>query len=236
MAVLIVPTTQPEPIETYSIRVAEAWKIGRKGQDNGVVFLVAKNDRKMRLEVGYGLEGVLTDVTARRIIAENIAPLFRQNQYAAGIKAGVDRVIAVVGRASRCLPAKPVAKQRQGHGRIRLRDAADRAARRRSGRRRNPVARSSARCWAPGSAVGVVGADRVVGRRLARWSPRSPALIGFFVMLVFSGVGGIGRRGGGWVPIPGGGGGSWGGGGFGGGGGFSGGGGSFGGGGASGGW
>ena len=71
LAVLIVPTTQPEPIEAYSIRVAEAWKIGRKGQDNGALFLVAKNDRKLRIEVGYGLEGVLTDVTSRRIIAEN---------------------------------------------------------------------------------------------------------------------------------------------------------------------
>src|SRR5262252_2474297 len=84
MAVLMVPSTKPEPIEAYSIRVAEAWKIGRKGQDNGVLFLIAKNDRKARIEVGYGLEGVLTDVTSRRIIAEDVAPLFRQNQFAAG--------------------------------------------------------------------------------------------------------------------------------------------------------
>ena len=77
--------------------MAEAWKIGRKGQDNGALFVVAKDDRKMRIEVGYGLEGVLTDVTSRRIIAENVAPLFRQNQFAAGIDAGVDRIIAVVG-------------------------------------------------------------------------------------------------------------------------------------------
>ncbi|MEO8303493.1 MAG: TPM domain-containing protein [Betaproteobacteria bacterium] len=97
LAVLIVPTTQPEPIESYSLRVAEKWKIGRKGQDNGALFLVAKNDRKMRIEVGYGLEGVLTDVTARRIIAENVAPSFREGKYAAGIDAGVDRIIAVVG-------------------------------------------------------------------------------------------------------------------------------------------
>lgn len=97
LAVLIVPTTQPEPIESFSLRVAEKWKIGRKGQDNGALFLVAKNDRKMRIEVGYGLEGVLTDVTARRIIAENVAPSFRDGRYAAGIDAGVDRIIAVVG-------------------------------------------------------------------------------------------------------------------------------------------
>ena len=67
-----------------------------QGQDNGALFLVAKNDRKMRIEVGYGLEGVLTDVTSRRIIAENVAPLFREGRFAAGIDAGVDRIIAVV--------------------------------------------------------------------------------------------------------------------------------------------
>ena len=74
LVVLLVPTTQPEPIEAYSLRVAEKWKIGRKGQDNGALFLIAKNDRKMRIEVGYGLEGVLPDVTANRIIREDVAP------------------------------------------------------------------------------------------------------------------------------------------------------------------
>ena len=108
LAVLIVPTTQPEPIEAYSLRVAEAWKIGRKGKDNGALFLVAKNDRKMRIEVGYGLEGVLTDVTSRRIIAENVAPLFREGKFAAGIDAGVDRIIAVVAEGEP-LPAQPAA-------------------------------------------------------------------------------------------------------------------------------
>ena len=73
-AVLLVPSTQPEPIEAYAIRVADAWKIGRKGTDNGVLFVVAKNDRKMRLEVGYGFEGILTDATSKRIIAETVAP------------------------------------------------------------------------------------------------------------------------------------------------------------------
>ena len=97
-AVLMVPSTAPEPIEAYSIRVADAWKIGRKGQDNGVLLLVAKDDRKLRLEVGYGYEGVLTDAMSKRIIAETIAPFFRQGQFAAGINAGVDRAIAVIGR------------------------------------------------------------------------------------------------------------------------------------------
>ena len=97
LVVLMVPTTQPEPIESYALRVAEKWKIGRKGQDNGALFIIAKNDRKMRIEVGYGLEGVLPDVTARRIIAENVAPAFREGKFAEGIKVGVDRIITVVG-------------------------------------------------------------------------------------------------------------------------------------------
>ena len=96
LAVLLVPTTQPEPIEAYAIRVAEKWQIGRKGKDNGALFLVAKNDKKMRIEVGYGLEGVLTDATSRRIIAESVAPLFREGKFAAGIDAGVDRIITTV--------------------------------------------------------------------------------------------------------------------------------------------
>src|SRR5436190_12049740 len=116
MVVLIVPSTKPEPIEAYSIRVAEAWKIGRKGQDNGVLFLIAKDDRKMRLEIGYGLEGVLTDATSRRIIAETVAPLFRQNRYAAGIDAGVDRVIAVVGKGEPLPASAPAKAQRRGAG------------------------------------------------------------------------------------------------------------------------
>ena len=116
LVVLMVPTTQPEPIEAYSIRVAEAWKIGRKGQDNGVLLLVAKDDRKLRIEVGYGLEGVLTDVTSRRIIGDTIAPFLRQNQFAQGIDAGVDQIIAVVDKGEP-LPAKPAAKpQARGGG------------------------------------------------------------------------------------------------------------------------
>lgn len=96
LAVLLVPSTLPEPIEAYAIRVADAWKMGRKGRDNGALLVVAKNDRKLRIEVGYGLEGSLTDATSRRIIAETIAPAFAQNQFGAGIGAGVDRIIEVV--------------------------------------------------------------------------------------------------------------------------------------------
>ncbi len=96
VAVLIVPTTQPETIEQFSIRVAEAWKIGRKKIDDGALLVIAKNDHKLRIEVGYGLEGSLTDVTARRIIDEIITPKFRTGDFAGGIDAGVDRIIGVI--------------------------------------------------------------------------------------------------------------------------------------------
>jgi len=96
VAVLIVPTTEPETIEQYSIRVAEQWKIGRKKVDDGVILVVAKNDRKLRIEVGYGLEGVLTDLTSKRIIDEEIAPKFRNGDFSGGISAGVDRMLRVI--------------------------------------------------------------------------------------------------------------------------------------------
>jgi uncharacterized protein len=96
IAVLIVPTTQPETIEQYSIRVAEAWKLGRQGVDDGVLLLVAKDDRAVRIEVGYGLEGVLPDVLANRITDQVIVPRFRSGDFHGGITAAVDRIIAVV--------------------------------------------------------------------------------------------------------------------------------------------
>jgi len=96
VTVLIVPTTAPETIEQFSIRVAEAWKIGRRKIDDGAILIVAKNDRKLRIEVGYGLEGSLTDVTARRIIDEIIVPKFRSGDFAGGISAGVERIIRVI--------------------------------------------------------------------------------------------------------------------------------------------
>jgi uncharacterized protein len=96
IAVLIVPTTEPESIEQYSIRVADAWKIGRKKIDDGALMVIAKNDRHLRIEVGYGLEGALTDVTARRIIDEVITPKFKAGDFAGGISAGVDRIIRVI--------------------------------------------------------------------------------------------------------------------------------------------
>lgn len=96
ISVLIVPTTQPETIEQYSIRVAENWKLGRKGTDDGVLLLVAKDDRAVRIEVGYGLEGALPDALANRITDQVIVPRFRTGDYAGGIAEGVNRIIAVI--------------------------------------------------------------------------------------------------------------------------------------------
>jgi uncharacterized protein len=96
IAVLIVPTTQPETIEQYSIRAAEDWKVGRKKIDDGALLVIAKNDRKLRIEVGYGLEGALTDITSRRIIDEVIVPRFKTGDFAAGISDGVTRMIGVI--------------------------------------------------------------------------------------------------------------------------------------------
>jgi uncharacterized protein len=96
IAVLVVPTTQPEAIEQYSIRVVDDWKLGREGPDDGALLLVAMQDRALRIEVGRGLEGALTDLVANRIIDETITPRFREGDFAGGIAAGVDRMISVV--------------------------------------------------------------------------------------------------------------------------------------------
>ena len=108
IAVLIVPTTDPETIEQFSIRVAEAWKIGRKKVDDGAILVVAKNDRHLRIEVGYGLEGALTDVTSRRIIDEVITPKFREGDFAGGISAGVERMMRVVDGEPLPVPSRSV--------------------------------------------------------------------------------------------------------------------------------
>jgi uncharacterized protein len=96
IAVLIVPTTDGEAIEQFSLRVAEAWKIGRKKIDDGALLVIAKNDRRLRIEVGYGLEGVLTDVTSKRIIDEVITPKFKSGDFAGGISAGLNRIIGLI--------------------------------------------------------------------------------------------------------------------------------------------
>lgn len=96
IAVLMLPSTQPEAIEQYGIRVAEQWRLGRQGVDDGVLLLIAKQDRRLRIEVGYGLEGAIPDAIAKRIVAEVITPHFRQDHYYAGIVAGVEQLMKVI--------------------------------------------------------------------------------------------------------------------------------------------
>lgn len=96
IAVLIVPTTQPEAIEQYSIRVVDVWKLGRKKVDDGVLILVAKNDRKMRIEVGYGLEGAIPDLNTKRVIDEVMKPKFKQGDYFGGINSATDTIIGMI--------------------------------------------------------------------------------------------------------------------------------------------
>jgi uncharacterized protein len=96
IAVLLLPTTRPETIEQYSIRVAEKWKLGRKGIDDGILVLMATQDREVRIEVGYGLEGVIPDVIAKRVIEEIMIPRFREGDVAGGLNAGVERLIGLI--------------------------------------------------------------------------------------------------------------------------------------------
>lgn len=96
IAVLIVPSLKGEPIESYSIKVAREWGIGENERNNGVLLLVALQDRQLRIEVGYGLEGALPDAQAARIIRDDITPHFRQDRYYEGIAAGVDAIIASI--------------------------------------------------------------------------------------------------------------------------------------------
>jgi uncharacterized protein len=116
IAVLIVPTTQPETIEQYGIRVADQWKLGRKGVDDGAILVVALKDRAVRIEVGYGLEGVLPDAIAKRIIDEEIVPRFRQGDFYGGIEAGVGRMIRVVEGEPLPPPRAKPAQRNEGIG------------------------------------------------------------------------------------------------------------------------
>jgi uncharacterized protein len=236
LAVLMVPTTQPEDIFQYSFRVADQWKLGRGtvgGQrvDDGALLVIAKNDRHVWIQVGYGLEGVLTDAMCRRIVDETITPEFRQGNFYGGIDAGLDRMMRLVqgeelpppeqgwqsgrtpGRHPSLLPELLFAVL---IGSVVLRGI--------FGRTLGSVftaAGAAALAWVAGLALVVVVLAAVAG-------------------FLFSMLGGLARGsgwssglGGGWGGL---GGGGFGGGSFGGGGGFSGGGGGFGGGGAGGSW
>ena len=111
LAVLLLPTTAPEGIDQYALRVAEQWKIGRAKVDDGAILVVAKDDRTLRLEVGYGLEGALSDIVSKRIISDTIVPRFKQGDYFGGIDAGVAQIIRVVD--GEALPS-PASQRTQG--------------------------------------------------------------------------------------------------------------------------
>lgn len=112
LVLLTLPTTDGEPIESFGLRVAEAWRIGRAKVDDGALLIVARDDRRVRIEVGYGLEGVLTDATSRRIIEEAIVPAFRAGDYAGGIEAALQRMMQVA--AGEALPAPAPARPSAG--------------------------------------------------------------------------------------------------------------------------
>ena len=225
IAVLMVRSSAPEAIEQYALRVAEQWKVGRKNVDDGAILVVAKEDRALRIEVGYGLEGALNDATANRIIREAIVPRFREGDFYGGINAGVDRMIRVIDGEPLPEPAK-AAPQVEG-GFLQMLPVLFILA----------LVGGSVLRAVLGRFLGALAAGGAVGA-LAWFLAGTLAVAllagvaGFFFTLV--GGGGAGRRYGGFPGgFPGGFGG--GGGGFGGGG-FRGGGGSFGGGGASGRW
>jgi len=104
VAVVVIPTLASDSLEDYSIRLAEKWRLGRKGKDNGVILLIVMQDRKIRIEVGYGLEGMLPDSLAGEIIRQEITSRFRQGQFYQGIEAGVDAIIAATKGEYRPVP------------------------------------------------------------------------------------------------------------------------------------
>jgi uncharacterized protein len=115
IAVLVVPTTQPEDIASYANRIGNAWKIGRKGVGDGVLVIVAKNDRKVRIEVAKTLEGAIPDLAAKQIIDEAITPNFRKGDFAGGLQAAVDQLIARINGEALPPPKQPQST-RNGEG------------------------------------------------------------------------------------------------------------------------
>jgi uncharacterized protein len=207
LAVLTVPTLDGDPIEDFSIRVVEAWKLGRKDRDDGILLLVASGDKKVRIEVGYGLEGDLPDAAAGRIIRDVMAPHFRRGDFDTGISAAVDAILAKTGGESLDAGGTTASQDKQ-----------------------RVVKQPRA---APVGVLGWIGWILSTLFKLAFFGVFVVIVVVLAFINMFGGGGRGGRSRGFYV---GGGGFGSGGGGFGGGGGFSGGGGSFGGGGASGDW
>jgi uncharacterized protein len=229
VAVLLVPTLGPEVIEEFAGRVADAWQLGRKGVDDGVLFVIAKQERKMRIHTGRGVQGTLTDAVSKRIVADIVAPSFRSGDFAGGIDAGVDAIMKAIEGESLPAPARkpagPKVDSISSYGEFLF-----------LGFFLVPVVAMVLR-GIFGRLLGAGATSGLTG--VAAWLFFGSIAFGLiaaflaFVLTLFSGAG-LGRaaRRGGWGGYIPGGGGSWGGGG----GGFSGGGGGFDGGGASGGW
>ncbi|MBW4018806.1 TPM domain-containing protein [Moraxella osloensis] len=236
-AVVIVPTTNGEDIFDYSMKVADRWKLGKKDTDQGLLMVVAVNDRKMYILTGYGLEGTIPDAVAKRIISDDITPRFKQGDYAGGITAGINRI------EERLTTDPAILKQADAN---------------RVNTNANSNAQSNQEGGIPliflgffGFVAGMIltsilgrffGSIATAGGIVTLGTIFGAGLLGsmfvafiVFLFLLFRGGGGRGGRGGGGVVFLPGGGGGFGGGGFGGGG-FSGGGGGFGGGGAGGDW
>ena len=228
VTVLMVPTTGTEALETYSLAVVEKNKLGRKGIDDGLLLLVAKDDRKVRLEVGYGLEGVVTDAISSRIIREYITPKFRGGDYAGGLNDAVDVVTKLVDGEPLPPPLTNDARKTD-EGSLLLFAV---------------FIGFIVGLFAAGTRIKPVFLRRVIAGGIAAGGAFLLFSLGFGVVVAgivaffvsSAGPGRFSSGGGGWGSFPGGGGGGWGGGGSSGGGGWSGGGGGFGGGGASGGW
>jgi uncharacterized protein len=109
VAVLVVASLGGEPLEEYSVKVAQTWKLGQKGKDNGLLLLISRDDRKMRIEVGYGLEGQLTDLQSREILDDVIRPRFKEGDFDGGVERGVDAIVKVLHGEP--LPPPPAASQ-----------------------------------------------------------------------------------------------------------------------------
>jgi uncharacterized protein len=116
LAILIVPSLEGDPLEDFTVRVGEAWQLGRKGADDGVILFVAVNDRKIRIEAGYGLEGDLPDAMAGRIVREVIAPSFRAGDIPGGIARGVSAITAATGGEGEALPPQQRARRDNSRG------------------------------------------------------------------------------------------------------------------------
>lgn len=231
LQVLMIPSTQPEAIEAYAVRAFESFKLGRKGIDDGVLLVVAKDDRKVRIEVGYGLEGAIPDIAAGRVIQEYMVPKFRQGDYAGGVVDATAQLVKLVDGEPLPEPVadNPTGEDRGGAWLFALFAAfvVGQFARTFFGRLPAGI-RALFGGGASGAVAWLVSSALLVGG--------IGAVIGFFLGLASSGGGGGGGRYArhhGWGGYSGGGGG-WGGGSSG--GGWSGGGGMSGGGGASGGW